>query len=247
MPDRQRVTGFAVAALATCIVGVLVHKASAWALVLLVGAPTMAVGAGFTVLARRHHRWVNRLSRQCAPRRVAEMEVQVGVVQHGAVVAGLFRPRIYCDSALFDDLSADELRAVALHERGHQRALDPLRLTLLGVAEPLFGHSRRGRHLVERLRAEREILADRYAIRNGAPTRAIASALLKMGGPPPAGVAGFANATELRLRALLGDQIPLPTVTGTWILMGITLGAILCTSSLEPDQEVLALLQRLLY
>lgn len=246
MADRQRVTGFAVTALATCIVGVLVHRMSPSVLLLLVGAPTVAASGGFAVLARRHGRWVSHLSHQCAPRRVAEMDMQVGAVQHGAVVAGLLRPRIYCDATLVDDLSSDELRAVVLHERGHQRALDPLRLTLLGVAEPVIGRSTRGRRLMERLRAEREILADRYAIRHGVPTNAIASALLKLGGPPPAGAAGFASATELRLRALLGDQMSLPSVTGAWILMGIVLGAILCTSSLEPDQEVLALLRTLM-
>lgn len=243
MPDRQRLFGFALAALGTCTIGVALHLASTSALLLLVGAPGMVVAAAFAPLARRHRRWVEHLSRQCAPKRVAETIVHVGVVQHGAVVAGLLRPRIYCDLALVERLSADELQAVTLHERGHRRALDPLRLTLLAIAEPLVGRSRSGRRLLERLRAEREILADRYAIRRGVPANAIASALLKMGGPPPAGAAGFANATELRLRALLGDTMSLPTVTGAWILMGATLGAILCTSSLEPDQELLALLR----
>lgn len=243
MPDRQRLLGFAVAALGTCIVGVVLHMASTSALVLLLGAPAMVVCGAFVLLARRHRRWVEDLSRQCTRRRVAETIVHVGVVEHGAVVAGLLRPRIYCDAALVERLSADELQAVTLHERGHQRALDPLRLTLLAIAEPFAERSRTGRGLLERLRAEREILADRYAIRRGVPPNAIASALLKMAGPPPAGAAGFANATELRLRALLGDPMSLPTVTGVWILMGVALGALLCTSSLEPDQEVLALLR----
>lgn len=242
MPDRKRLLGFSLAALGTCIIGVALHLASTVALMLLVGAPAMVVGGAFVLLARRHRRWVEHLSRQCAPRRVAETIVQIGVVEHGAVVAGLLRPRIYCDATLVETLSADELRAVTLHERGHQRALDPLRLTLLAIAEPFAERSRSGRRLLERLRAEREILADRYAIRRGVPPNAIASALLKMAGPPPAGAAGFASATELRLRALLGDPMSLPTVTGAWILMGIALGAVLCTSSLEPDQELVALL-----
>lgn len=243
MPDRQRVVGFTVATLATCIVALVWHTASATALLLLVGMPTLLVLGGFSVLAQRHHGWVEHLSRQCSPRRVAGTNVHVGVVEHGAVVAGLLRPRIYCDASLVEDLSAAELQAVTLHERGHQRAFDPLRLTLLGLAMPALRRSDRGQRLLERLRAEREILADRYAVRHGVRTSAIASALLKMDGLSPAGIPGFAGATELRLRALLGDQIPLPTVTGVWILMGIVLGALLCTSGLEPDREVLTLLR----
>lgn len=242
MPDRQRVVGFMVATLATCVVGLVWHTTSATALWLLAGVPTLPVLGAFTVLAHRHHGWVEHLSRQCSPRRIADTNVHVGVVEHGAVVAGLFRPRIYCDASLVEGLSVNELQAVTLHERGHQRALDPLRLTLLRLATPALRRTDRGQRLLERLRAEREILADRYAVRRGVRTSAIASALLKMAGPSPAGSPGFAGATELRLRALLGDQIPLPTVTGVWILTGIVLGALLCTSSLEPDRAVLTLL-----
>lgn len=249
MIELRRAVVLLLAALATCTVGLAFHIESALQTILITGALAGAVVAiGLTDAIRRHRRWVRRLTQRSASRCVAGTVVRMGEVQQGAVVAGLLRPRIYCDASLVSELAPDELRAVLLHERAHQRALDPLRLTLLSLLTPVLRRSDRGRSLMERLRAEREILADRYAIEHGAPRSAIASALLKMHVPDssPANIAAFTNATELRLRALVDDEVPTrPTVTGLWLLAGVVLGALLCASSLEVDPDVLSLVQLL--
>lgn len=249
MIDLRRVVLFVLATLATCTVGLAFHVESALQAIVITGVFLGLVGAsGLLAAVRRHRRWVRRLTQRSDSRHVAGTHVQVGEVQQGAIVAGLLRPQIYCDVSLVGSLAPDELRAVLLHERAHQRALDPLRLTLLSILTPILLRSERGSALVERLRAEREILADRYAIRRGAPRSAIAAALLKMQ-PSDAStgtVAAFTNATELRLRALLDDEVPaLPTVTGLWLLAGVTIGALLCASSLEVDPDVVSLVQLL--
>lgn len=249
MSDLQRAVASLLAAVATCTVGLAFHIESAVRTIIVTGGLAGVVLAiGLLAAVRRHRRWVRRLSQRSASRCVAGTDVRMGEVRQGAVVAGLLRPRIYCDASLVRDLAPDELRAVLLHERAHQRALDPLRLTLLSLLTPMLLRSDRGRALVERLRAEREILADRYAIQHGAPRSAIAAALLKMPVPDAtaATVAAFTNATELRLRALLDEEIPtLPTVTGLWLLAGVVMGALLCASSLEVDPDVLSLVQLL--
>lgn len=246
MVDRRRITLFVLAMTTTCVAGLVLHVERALVAVAVLGSLlALAALVTFVHAAHRHRQWTHQLTRRAARDRVADTDVRLGVVPQGAVVAGLLRPTIYCDTSLVSRLSHDELRAVLLHERAHQRALDPLRLILLSLVAPLLRRSLRGQWLVERLRAEREILADRYAIRHGTSPSVIASALLKMPGHSSAAVAAFGNATELRLRALLGDDIPArPTVTGLWLLAGAAVGTGICTSSIAFDHGLVkAMLQ----
>lgn len=249
MVDLRRTVVFLLAAFTTCAVGLAFHIESALQTIIVTsGLLGVVVAIGLIAVVQRHRRWVRRLAHRSDSSYIAGTNVRMGVVQQGAVVAGLLRPQIYCDASLVSELAPDELRAVLLHERAHQRALDPLRLTLLSLLTPMLRRTRRGRALVERLCAEREILADRYAIKHGAPRSAIAAALLKMQlpDPPTVTIAAFSNATELRLRALLDDEVPtLPTVTGLWLLAGVGIGALLCASSLEVDPDVVSLVRLL--
>jgi beta-lactamase regulating signal transducer with metallopeptidase domain len=87
-----------------------------------------ALAAGLAVLlasvawrAYRHHQLSLRLGAAARPASVAQVEVREVAGLESAFVAGLFRPQIYCSPQLAAKLRPEELRAVILHERYHQR------------------------------------------------------------------------------------------------------------------------------
>lgn len=136
---------------------------------------------------------------------------------HGVApfVAGIARPRIYCDPQMRATLTASQQRAVILHEHYHQRRRDPFRLVLDGALEPFAAVSRT---LAEHLHARevaREVAADRYAIRNGASRADVAGALVAILDLDGAALApGFTSALEARVHAL-AHQAP-PAVVSRW-------------------------------
>lgn len=126
-----------------------------------------------------------------------------------AAVAGLWRPLVFCDPQVPEDLAADELRAVVLHERAHQLQRDPLRLLVLAAVAPLVSPLPAGRAWLERQRAGIEIRADRFALHHGASRPGLAAALLTLGrAEHRASVAGYTCASELRLRWLVDGEEP---------------------------------------
>ncbi|CAN5869792.1 hypothetical protein BH23ACT10_BH23ACT10_25530 [soil metagenome] len=132
-------------------------------------------------------------------------------------VAGVLRPRIYCDPQMSARLTARQQRAVMLHERRHQRRRDPLRLLLSGALRPL---ARLSPSLAAHLHARevaREIAADRYAIRNGATRGDVAGALAAVLGIEGARLApGFASVVEARVRALADEEPPRTGAPWIW-------------------------------
>lgn len=192
-----------------CAVGVVVgHHLPGVVVALGVAAAVIAFAA--TIAALRHVALVRGLRRSSTPTELSGMPVRMGALGDAAFVAGLGRPTIYCDARLPQELTEDELRAVLLHERAHQRALDPARLLALGLVAPLARRFESGRQWVAVALARREIAADRYALTNGARRSELASALLKLPPVARAHVAGFTPAVDLRLQALLGDVEQLP-------------------------------------
>ncbi len=183
--------------------------------------------------ALRHVALVRGLRRCSAPAQLAGIPVRTGQIGEAAFVAGLHRPTIYCDAALPERLTAAELRAVLLHERAHQVALDPARLLLLGLVAPVLRRFAWGRQWLAVAVARREIEADRYALSRGARRQDLASALLQLPAMTNAHVAGFTSAVDLRLQALLGDiqqvRAPLAVRSGMTFLGGSVAGAVLCT------------------
>ena len=197
--------GLALSTTVTCLIGLVVghtgleHLLFAFALFL---AAASALVAGQLVVQYR----VARSARAATICRTLEgVVVWCGSLDGRAFVAGLWTPRIYVDDRLPDLLDRRELEAVLFHELAHTRARDPIRRAVvegLGrVIRPLPG----GRELVERSIARMEIRADRAAMGDGATRRSLASALLKMPQTRSA-LVGFVTATDLRLRALLGEQ-----------------------------------------
>ena len=188
------------------------------------------------------HLWRGRqLARALAPLaisvRVHGIECRVVAdPETRAFVLGAIRPTIYLGDDLLIGLDADELRAVLLHEEYHRRTLGPLRAASLEawlwLARPV---SRLSGAVADRL-VDLERAADRFAIRQGATTAAIASALVKLDGVDSAPLAAFASAADRRVGGLLEftagrtetlDQLPyewLPPVVAviTLVLCHIT-------------------------
>lgn len=161
--------------------------------------------------AQRHHRVTKEMSRLARQGAVAGQPVRFVSGLSTPVVAGLWFPRVYCGEDLTALLDGDELLAVMLHERHHQRGHAPLRLTALSALAPFVDRTESGRAWLERARAQIEIAADAYALAGGVSRAAIASSLLKLTpGFGSASAPGFATAADLRVRALLGDPTGLP-------------------------------------
>lgn len=188
----------------------------ACAVCLVVGAPlpwrigVASLVAGLLARGARvavaHERVASMLGRLSVPGTVGNVSVRLAPGSEVLAVAGLWRPEIFCDPSTLDQLSEAERRAVVLHESGHVRRRDPVRLLVLSVVSPLLSWSPRGCGWVESWKARVEIAADRHALSAGAERAALASALLRLGGmTQPAQVVGFRTAADLRLEALLGD------------------------------------------
>lgn len=232
MRNRWTVAAFAFGLGAFCAVGAVVgHHLPGVGIAL--GVAVAALALAVAVAALRHVALVWCLRRCSAPTELSGMPVRIGELGDAAFVAGLGRPTIYCDARLPQELTDDELRAVLLHERAHQRALDPARLLVLGLVAPFARRFASGRQWVAVALARREIAADRYALANGARRGELASALLKLPPVARAHVAGFTPAVDLRLQALLGDveQVRGPVVlrSGATFVAGGLVGAALCT------------------
>lgn len=121
-------------------------------------------------------------------------------------VAGILRPRVYCDPALACRLTRRQQRAVALHERHHMLRRDPLRLQLSHALRPYGTLIPVIRARLALHEARCEVAADRYALDNGVTRADIAGALLVMLEDERLSQApGFLSAAEIRLRALSGE------------------------------------------
>lgn len=166
-------------------------------------APLLAAGAYEAV---RHQRLARGMTRLAYRGTLAGQAVEFVPGLSGACVAGLWSPRIFCGDDLSARLDEDELRAVMLHERHHQRDLAPLRIVALSAVAALIGRSVSGRDWLERKKALIEIAADRYALQQGVNRPTLASSLLKLSaGRGPAWALGFTTALDLRVQALLGE------------------------------------------
>lgn len=193
----------------------------------ILGAATLTAGPAVVRESLRQRRLARGLLAVTRPGQLHGIRVRLGPLHGAAFVAGLVRPRIFCDDRLLAALAPDELRAVALHERAHQRARDPLRMLLLSAIAPWVRRLPPGPAWLERRAADREIAADRAALTRGASRAAIASALSKVGPLHPAGAPGFARAIDLRLAALLDGAYP---TRHRWssTLAGLALAGSLC-------------------
>jgi Zn-dependent protease with chaperone function len=96
-------------------------------------------------------------------------------------VVGMFRPRMFVASQIFDSLSADEFRAAIAHEYGHLNAHDNFKRTFLRVCRDMLILPL-GRELDRAWTENTEAAADEYAASVGGDTMALdlASTLIKI-------------------------------------------------------------------
>jgi beta-lactamase regulating signal transducer with metallopeptidase domain len=192
------------------------------------GAMVAAVGAflavSLLVEVRRHVGTARAVRRTARTAELAGHEVSLVDGLSAPFVAGLVRSRIYCPADLPSRLSAEELRAVILHEHHHQLGTAPARLTLLAAMSPLLDLVPGGQAWLERRRGVIETAADDHAIARGVQRSVLARALVKLSttDPNPA-LAGYASASEVRLRHLLGDEDEPPRGTSRLALFATSL------------------------
>ena len=199
--------------------------------VMILGAVLLA---SIGIQAARHQRIAMGLWRLARPAVVAGHDVGLVPGVGAALVAGIRRPRIYCAEDLAVDLSPDEVRAVLLHERHHELSHAPAKLVVLSALAPFLGRLEVGSSWLERWRASIEIAADEHAIHNGATRTTLARAILKLrDAPSQLSLAGFAAASDLRLRALLGEDVESGMPSGRTIAAAVVITAvvgILCSA-----------------
>lgn len=233
MAERMSLRWSMGSAVATCATGGAIGRGLGIAVASAVAMVAVLALLAFVRVSVTHRALARRLRHRSTATEVAGTRLRVGPVGGSVFVAGLVRPEIFCDRMLLDELDDAELRAVTLHERAHQLARDPLRGAAAAVVAPVLTQSAAGQAWLERRAAAREIAADRYALLRGVDRRTIASALSKV---PPAGAvhaAGFAPAVELRLRALLGEDLDVaPRCPWPALAFGALVGAGMCLTML---------------
>lgn len=196
----------------------------------LLAAIGIASWYGMVIVSRAsEHR---RLVRLIGASSVPGVEGGIAVAHTAGIrepfVAGLRKPAIYWPADLAARMEPDELRAVLLHEQHHRLTNAPLRLILIDALETGFPIEAI-REWARRARASVEVAADRYALDSGADRSALASALITLSAGEPSGGAGFASASELRVRALLEDGNFAPSQGGSAALaLGVLLVSLSC-------------------
>ena len=201
---------------------------------LVIGAIVgVIVVASVAIQVVLHHRVSRRLRRQARPAVLADHQIGLVPGIGAALVAGIRRPRTYCSDDLVTRLDTDEIRAVLLHERHHELAHAPARLVVLSALAPFLGRTGPGSRWLDRQRAAIEIAADRHAIGNGTTRATLARAILKLRETPTQlSLAGFATAGDLRLRALLGEDVEPDAPTRARVVGAVVMAvavALLCT------------------
>jgi len=97
-----------------------------------------------------------------------------------AVTMGLFKPRIVVSTGLFRMFSGREAEAVLLHERYHCRRYDPLKSFLLAVIAEGLAYIPIIKAAARHYRIWKELLADRYVIRQMGTEYYLGKVLLRL-------------------------------------------------------------------
>jgi Zn-dependent protease with chaperone function len=130
--------------------------------------------------------------RHAEPVELAGVSVPVYRLRHRfpvIAVVGVARPRLFIAGHLFDELTADELRAAVMHEHGHLSTHDNLKRALLRACRDMLMLVPAGRTLDNAWVEQSEAAADEHAARAGGAALALdlASALVKIARLVPAG------------------------------------------------------------
>ena len=123
-------------------------------------------------------------------------------------------------------LDPDGLRAVSRHAQRHERRNAPAWVVVWSGLRPFLGRWGRGTAWLERERAQIEIEADAHALAHGVKRGTLARAILKLADiSPRIPVAAFSATSDLRLRALLGEDEPSSAQRSTVLVVGVAAAA----------------------
>lgn len=222
-----------VAAASTSVLGLAcaLHVAAIPPMIVVVVVVALAA-APLVALQRR----AERLRRDAAPAMVAGQRVYLVDGSTSAATAGPLAPRVFLGAQLCHALSDRQLEAVALHEGGHQRSLDPLRLALatpllrLSAASPVVAD------LSDQLRHQRELAADARALRQGANRASLASAMIAA---PAASTAPAGGRERLEMVFDGGHARAAWRGTAVFAWLVSTTVAIACLTTWHPLAELL--------
>jgi Zn-dependent protease with chaperone function len=180
-------------------------------------AALLLLWTGLRFCSCLHNQWLpaRRLSQELsAIGRRRDDYVELDTADAAAFTVGWWNPRVFITAGLRGACSPRELDCILLHERGHRRRRDNVRLLVARLlSQPL--PRRCSQAMLEDLKLCCEKASDQFAARAVAP-EAVAAALLQVArlqgrGAQP-GVLAFAGShIEQRVRALLeAPAAPLP-------------------------------------
>jgi Zn-dependent protease with chaperone function len=115
--------------------------------------------------------------------RYRQWKTEIIVVQDDHFVAltlGLYRPRIIISTGLIHMFSEQEVQAILLHELYHCKNRDPLRMFLLTLIQDSMGYIPMMKSMVQEFRTWKELLADRFAIKQMGTEYYLGNVLLKL-------------------------------------------------------------------
>jgi hypothetical protein len=172
----------------------------------------------------------SRLAEIADSARVAGRVDLVDAAEPFSFTHGLGAARIVVSRGLAESLTDAELAAVIEHERYHVRHLDPLKVFVTRLLAPTLFFLPALRDLRGRYVADRELAADRRALRRHG-TRPLAGALLKVVGSPvwaeltPAAAIGGDDALDARVSQLESGEPPPAPRWSRWSLATSAAGA----------------------
>ena len=160
--------------------------------------------------------------------------------------AGFISPHVYLSRGMVAKLTPEELDALLLHEKHHMENHDPLKILLGKLVVSSFFFIPALRDVFKRYLIEKEIAADKSAIRYQGHSMGIAGALKKLVGErsttPAEGLAvggaeglavGGAEALSYRIDHLMGHasqrgfRFPIPSLITSFLITTLTIATIL--------------------
>jgi len=194
---------------------------AAWAFGLLFAAGRLVGGALHVRRLRRRSRaapepWSDRLSELAHRLDLPSVPLRVAQRIDGPMVVGWFRPMVLVPAGMLTGLPPNQIEALLVHELAHVRRHDVLVGWIQAVVEAVLFFHPATWWISSRIRRERELCCDDWAIETGADTLAYAEALTAIAEQqvrPTLALAASEGPLLQRIRRLLATQ---PAASEGW-------------------------------
>ncbi|WP_249730487.1 M56 family metallopeptidase [Paenibacillus sp. J2TS4] len=161
-------------------------------IVLTVGRMLLRVGSQIYLTCKWNRYFQSRIDQETTRElmhRYREWKIPIRVIRDDswfALAVGLLKPRIIVSSGLLAMLSDGEREAVLLHERHHCMRRDPLKIFIVTLCRDAFWYIPLIRGLVHYYKVMKELLADRFVMKQMRTEYELGAVLLKIAKRPPA-------------------------------------------------------------